>query len=595
MPQYKYYINDQEFEPKNTGDYTHDLTLEQEGGFYQFVYSLSGAVLFGHQVYSFVLEHGDCQRITFRVEESTSKGTFDLLNGYFTNRDCSFDHDKKEVKVTPTAETAYQCIKDNWDVNFNFLEFGQSVSSIYSPSPKFEFEATTGFGSGEVLEFPFYGPRVLVQPSQPPFLIFSVFVRELRTTYCVGGELQPPAGDGWEVYIDKCSTNNQATWWRKPLVFVGPPLLFGINFDDNTSTSLPVPVPASPNGEDWLRIKDFDAGSGTYIGLFVDYNVIRGEDLELTNGRELVDVLNFGLNKIGCEDLDVQSRFFTSEINPVTSASPNPMNEVQLHAISDVKDPEATEKASLEKTTLKEIIEGYVYGRCNCRARADEKSQRLIIEHISEFLGALTYDITGFQLSDTEDFDNSDIPRAEEFPSLDSSIDFTGVDIKYFNDCAKDNKAYLTDKFYSEVESIITDPEEYPSDGIVMITPNSLAPTEAGAIGVGAENGAITDDFRPNMPQGQANLHEAYWKYFRPFPIGEMNFNTESFEQNRPVKKIPQVSVPLCELGGSVFLFDPYAYFEGESNGVPFEKGLLQKFSFSEKTNRATLDIQFYE
>lgn len=595
MPTFKYYIDEVEYSPINTGAYTHDFNLEEDSGFYQFVYSLNGMVMFSEAAYTFILLHGDCEEILFKITEKSQNGEFTLLDGFFTNRDCEFDHDKRTVKVSPTAQTAYQCVKDNWNVNFNFLSFGNVVSSTYSNSPQFEFDALQGSPSGDIPKLPFFGSYLQVQPGISPFFLFSSYGRELRTTYCVGGELQPPTGTGWELLVDNCTALNTATWFRIPLIFIGPPLLFASAFATNTVAFTPVPNPATPNDENWIKIKEFFIGSGTYIGLFVDYNAIKGEELELNNGRLLLDVINFGLNEVGCNDLDVQSDFFTNEINPITLETPNPMKDIQMHAISDIKDPEATEVADLENINLREIFEGYILGRCNCRLIADERTKRLRIEHISTILGNTTYNIGYFQLSDVETFDNSDIPRAEEFPSLDSSIDFTGVDIKYDNKCAKDKTVFITDKFYSEVESIINDPDEYPSDGVVMITPNSLAPTEAGTIGENAQDGAITGDFRPNMPQGQANLHERYWRYYRPFPVGNINFNDVTMGNNRPVKKMPPVSVPLCNLGGSLFLLDLYAFFSGSSNGVQFNEGLLKSLSYNESTDRATLNIQYYE
>ena len=41
-------------------------------------------------------------------------------------------------------------------------------------------------------------------------------------------------------------------------------------------------------------------------------------------------------------------------------------------------------------------------------------------------------------------------------------------------------KAYNTSKFFSEVESIYDNPDKYGNDGLVMITPDSLAPKESG-------------------------------------------------------------------------------------------------------------------
>lgn len=592
MATYKYLLNGYEYNPVNTGDFTHEYNLEQESGFYQFVYSINGAIAFGNDAYTFIERHGDCEKISLQIIEKTSLGEFTLFNGYFTNRDCKFSPDDRIIEVEPTEDTIYQCIKDNWDVKFNFLESSNIVTSIYEDTPKFEFQVIL-WGAPDIPDLPFYGSYIERFGGGSPFLGFASYVRETVTTYCRGGELQAPTGSGWELLLNECSSKNTATWFRKPPIFQNPPTLL---FSDFTTTNsiLPAlpPYPPTPSNENWLLMDTLELGAGA-ISFWVDYDKIRDDQTEFLNGRDLLSSLNFGLNYINCAEVDIQSRLLNDDVNPVNLESPNTLKDIQLHAISDIKSPLADIKATVEKTTLKEISEGYLYGKLNCRLRADEKTKKLIIEHVSNILSNQVYNIASAQgLNNKFEYDNSDIPTAEEFPSLDTGIDFTGVDIRYFNPCAKDVKAYQTDKFYSEIEFIIDSPEEYPNDGIVFITPLSLAAQQnPDGLGIASENGAITGDYYPNMPQGQANLHQKFWRWFRPFPEGQLNFKNAIFTQNRPVKKLESVIVPLCDLGGSFFLFDPYGIFIGNK----FNEGYLQSASFNEATKEVTLEIQYYE
>ena len=235
----------------------------------------------------------------------------------------------------------------------------------------------------------------------------------------------------------------------------------------------------------------------TTFSYWLDRNVFENFDnVNFDNGRLLVDVINLGLNKI-CPELDLQSQFLLNTTNPVTLNTPSSTQGIQVHAISDVKDPDATEPATLEEITLKEILESYINAKLNCFWRVDENTRRLIIEHYNDLNNQGVFDLTALQngkftkLKNRYDYDLTDIPRAEEFPSLDFAIDFTGVDINYNNDCAEGVKAYNTSKFFSEVESINTNSENYGNDGLVMITPDSLAPKESGLQeGERSENGS---------------------------------------------------------------------------------------------------------
>jgi len=82
-----------------------------------------------------------------------------------------------------------------------------------------------------------------------------------------------------------------------------------------------------------------------------------------------------------------------------------------------------------------------------------------------------------------------------------------------------------------------------------------------------------------------ANLHFKYWHSWRPFRNGNMNLEDTQFVDNRPVKVLKPITIPLC----SFYFFDPYANFIGEN----FTTGKLKKASFSPKTKQITLDIQY--
>ena len=423
----------------------------------------------------------------------------------------------------------------------------------------------------------------------------ALFIRDLRTTYCQGGEPQAPAGTGWELYINNCEGRRTATFARRNTSIGDFAGLIGVVTTCAIPSCIP-PNPATipafqllyPNAE-WQLIGTSNVPIpflNTYY--WIDWESIPKTEFELNNGRPLVDVLNFGLNTIGCEQLDVQSQFLTNPINPVTSVSPSSTDGIQMHSISDIKDPNASEPATREDITVKEILDNYCSSKLNNFWTVDERTKRLIVEHYNDLNNGNPIDLTAIdggkwlRNRNTLEYDNTDIPRAEEFPSQDSTIDFTGVDILYDNNCAEGVKTFNTDKFYSEVELIVSDPETYPSDGVVMITPDSLDPN-----GAAIENGAITGDYLPNVPQGMANLHNKFWKFYRPFPQGELNFNNEAFSKNRPVKKMQTVTVPWC----CFFFFNPRAAFIGTN----FTEGQLQSASYNPKTNFITLEIQYDE
>ncbi len=580
---YKYYINDVEYSPTNTGDFTLDISLIQEAGSYQYTTNLNGSINFNNAAYNFILLNDECQKIELTIKEFCGEGVFVVWYGYFTVRDCKFSPDEKTVEITPKQDSLYKCLTDNYDREFNILEATNIVSSLYVPDYMgYEYRVENRITQ------PFYPPYVECG-GVSPFFGFAVYVRELKTTYCQAGETQAPAGTGWELLFNNCASENLATWYRKPAQFINPASC-ALVFTDTVCVT-PSCTPPTPTAAGNWYLMDSLQGSFGAIGFWLDLDSIPVQEQPIDNGRLLKDVINLGLNKF-CPELDLQSQFLTNILNPVTGNNPSSTEAIQFHSISDVKDPTATEPATVENITLKEIFDSYISSKLNCFWRIDEGTKRLIIEHYNDLNNIGSIDLTAIQngkytkLRNQYEFDNSDIPKAENFPSLDSSIDFTGVDIVYNNDCSEGVKTYNTSKFYSEVESIVNDPDEYPNDGIVAITPDSLAP-QADQNGTRAENGAITGQYSPNAPQGMANLQDKFWKFYRPFESGEMNFIDTPFTKNKPVKKLEELQIPVC----CFFLFNPYSSFIGNN----FNNGQLQSASLNLKTGFLTINVNYYE
>ncbi len=585
---FKYFLNDTQYTPLNEGDFTFDIELKTDSGAYHYEKTLNGTVLFDGAAYEYIKAHSDTQKILFKIYEVCEDGDFLIFNHalYFTNRDCYDDEDKKQITITLKADSYFQKLLDAIDINFNFLEVSNIVSTFYSPDAmRWEYKAAT------VAQPAFFICSMLANAGLAnPYAPFTVYIREVKTTYCLGGVPQPPSGTGWTLLLNNCEGRSLATWYRCPPYWSDIPSLPNANRFDTTIAIFPA-IPPTPAPtffvSDWVKIADLTNG-GFNVSFWIDQLLLTGTPVTLDNGRLLVDVINFRLFRID-QNLALQSNLLFDLLNPVTGVSPSDLYQVQMHAIRDIKDPAATEPATIENTNLKEIFEGYIQGKLNAFWRVDENTGRVIIEHYQDLSNGKTFDLNTYaeyKLKNKYQYDNSDIPKAEEFPSLDSSVDFTGVDIIYENAVSTGKKAYNTDKFYSEVESIIQDPATYSNAGIVIITPDSLAPIESiTPSGERAEIGAITGDYSPNAPQGMANLHKKYWNSYRPFKNGNMNLTPTQFVDNRPVKKLDPITIPMCCFS----FFDPYADFIGEN----FTEGKLQKASFSPKTNQITLDINY--
>jgi hypothetical protein len=212
---YKYYLNGTEYQPFNTGDFTLDINLVKEAGSYQYTKELNGTINFKNAAYNYILLHSECQKINLEIKEFCGEGTFVIWYGYFTVRDCKFMPDKKQVEVNPKQDSFYKCLVDNYDRNFNILEVPTVVQSGYAEDlARFDYAVF----AGPCRDVPFYADCL----GSSTLNAFSFYVREIKTVYCQGGELQPPSGTGWELFLDNCAAENLSQWYRTPPLFLPP-------------------------------------------------------------------------------------------------------------------------------------------------------------------------------------------------------------------------------------------------------------------------------------------------------------------------------------------------------------------------------------
>jgi len=578
---FKFYLNNQEYTPVNIGELSIDINLTTDAGAYYYEYLLNGSPMYKGAAYKFIRKHSDGQKIEFKITEQNDTGVYQIYKGKFTNRACTDNEDDKIIECEISTDSLYRRLVDNYDKTFNMLLTPNIVSSQYESTGSYEYlirvQATTA-----PPDEPLFGSYIEASPGGvSPFVGFLVYARERQTTYSVGSKPQKPKGDRWELYIDQTESKSTSTWVRKPDVFISP-VINNSSFADTTAIPplIPPVPPVTAANEDWYNMGTI-SNPFVSVSLWIDFNVLRQEEQSLNNGRLLVDVINYGLNQ-DVPELDVQSQFLTQIINPVNGETPSTTQDIQIHAIGDIKDPAATEPAQREDVRLRDILEGYISGKLNCFWRPDERTKRLIIENYKNVFSQNVINVTQDQKIRKYSHDNTDIPRSEEFPSEDSAIDFTGVPIEYDNEVAKNVKTYNVDKFYSEVESIIENPESYPKDGYVMITKDSLKIDDPLS-----EVGKITGNYAPNMPQSMGVLHDKFFPYYRPFGSGLLNFNNTSFFENRPIKKLVEIDKKLC----SFYFFDPYSRFEGKN----FNKGYLKTANYNLSSKIITLNIQYNE
>ena len=82
----KYFIEDTEYKPINTGSFTLDWELLTEAGAYHYALNINGSVKFEGLAYKYVEVFGDCQKIRFTIVETCEAQEYTIFSGFFTNR-----------------------------------------------------------------------------------------------------------------------------------------------------------------------------------------------------------------------------------------------------------------------------------------------------------------------------------------------------------------------------------------------------------------------------------------------------------------------------------------------------------------------------
>ena len=188
---FKYYIDNREFQPLNTGGFTLEWDLVTDAGAYHYVKSLNGTVSFGEQVYSLISKYRDCQKILFRIDETCGQNTFTIYDGFFTNRSAKWNPDLKILELEISPDTLYDCLTRNYDKTFNFLQTPNIVSTDFIQAPQYQFIVDPIPTSNITYNKAFYGSEATFAGGNRPYpavgtppnaQFFALFVREVIAT-----------------------------------------------------------------------------------------------------------------------------------------------------------------------------------------------------------------------------------------------------------------------------------------------------------------------------------------------------------------------------------------------------------------------------
>ncbi len=282
-----------------------------------------------------------------------------------------------------------------------------------------------------------------------------------------------------------------------------------------------------------------------------------GTDITYSNCRLLKNVIEALVAKI-CPDITVvRSDFFQwNPLNPsllnYVYGGVNEYNFLTIAQKSDVKNPNASEKASIGNITWDQFAE-WIF---NIEVFYLVIDGELHIEHISRFVGTQGLDLTQGKFREYSEFQNrfkyakEEMPRIEEYKFEEAeNADFVGFPIEYkdgtgeFSECVNDetdekNFQDLT----TDLKFIQNNPGDISNEGFVIFA----TIFDGVDYRVITNNGLISGSPILNSPMAISILQDRFMRHNRILESGNLNRQFVNFESVQRFKKQDPFTIPFC-------------------------------------------------
>lgn len=551
---------------------------------------------------------------SFIIQQQCNSQWLEVFNGYFTIFDCEIDEDKCLIKIKEIKPNDEYRFLDKADVQYNILDKITPDVTIRSTSNiKLEYFTCSGNTYYPLAHFQLIEGCVLGLTSLLDYMYPPTPISPNAETGCL------PTGVGFSRY--KCEFSNvisamyggsacwsadyRVTWVRQ----------YEITLDEDGSPVSPPPTTGGSWTQDasmvigglpahkWIRSTPYNHSSifpvspelyqfnrsARWTDCTTIYQLIipTSPSVYYTRGRRLRSVIGFfGTELAG---LQIYSDFLYGT-NYVTGVNPNPLNNIGVYQMSDVKDPDSTEPATILNISFNELM-SKICNTLNAYWFIDQGKIR--VEHISWWDNLeLGLDLTQgnypeyIKNQNHYTFDKFESYKNEQFRWADkvTGVDFIGTDISYSLPCVDkytDNNKTYDAGITTDLEAIENDPSGFSDAGIVFICYEQNGVT----FDVAIEEGLLSEIEYKNAHLGWANLHYNYWRHNRSLPLGNMNGVPTGFLSWKKIKKQVDLNVPIC---CDVFDADKLV-------NTPLGQGEVESAEIDLSKNTLKLSLKYYD
>lgn len=350
-----------------------------------------------------ILDAGEECSITMLIEQFCSPDWTTFFAGRIAPTEGKYDLDKCEVSFKVLPNDVYECAKQNFGKEYNFLLFGspKTLQSLY--------------GTIETIVCSYDGAIVIPN-------VQLLFLRDCFSgagPHDVQFDPDPDPATAWtpvnHIQVFTVSDVSIDTTWKREIVNqVSPPPGYGW---------------ISIGGDDWVRPVSVVSSVQEQTETTYTYDAVLA-DFEVSNGRLLSDLITDAIDETGCDIDDIISNFFG--INPDATNPTNDaydystddeavMQSVMIFQKSDVVNADATNDATRLPMSINDLFTALRDSLNVYWTITNEGGDNILrIEHLSYFEGSAGLDLTtlgdGKYIRGLNRFEtDGDIPTFERF------------------------------------------------------------------------------------------------------------------------------------------------------------------------------------
>lgn len=476
---------------------------------------------------------GGCVQYSMRVDKFCKNVWTEIYSGQFTVDSCVWDFERCRVTIKPKQVNENDCILDKGGREYNMFSLVPVADRISTRIPDFAYDGAT---SG--LQFTTTQTTGSTPGAQPDDGYTVIFTQQIDVGTNTWIHLW-----GRQIRIVECGSNIPSSYIEVTGCGVLENVaLYTVNNTVETyniaQTVYTFAIDTAPGNDPIFISEGFDIGTDSFNIYVYAQTSLQGH--YIYNGILLFDLISELVLK-ACPSVEISSLLLNSSTYEYITGGYNHWKSIVAYDVSDVKYPNATERATRNIVNLSKILKDL---RDSFQIYWSVIDGVFILEHISYWKNyyQATINLSYIKGYNVVTFDKTKSYRRHEFKWLaQRHIESAGIPIAYESECVGEDVEKVISNFITDIYFIENFPDDVPSEGIFLAATNFEA--EVGdsniyvmKIGIGR----ITNVPMPNGHLTWSYIHYMFHMHERS--ASDVYINGQ-LEVARSVRKSKQITI----------------------------------------------------